>query len=93
MIVAGVLDFINNNAEGVDGGALYLLSYGQVLMQRGSEMNFIGNNGSLGSAIVVESRNVDNTLPRTIFNPLCFIRYGADSTAAPFTWQEVMLFN
>ena len=93
MTVAGILDFTENSAEGVDGGALYILSYGQVVMQKGSQMNFIGNNGSLGSAIVVESRNVANTLSRVIFNPLCFLRYGANATAPPFTWEEVTLFG
>ena len=101
MTVSGRLDFIDNDAENSDGGALYITSYGQVVMQRGSEMNFIGNNGSLGGAIVVESQNIGNrrlkinntvnelTTALTAFNPLCFLRYGSNDSLSPLQWEEV----
>ena len=93
MTLEGRLDFFNNNAENFDGGALYITSYGQIVMEKGSEMNFVGNKGRLGSAIVLESRNVVNSLTRTEFNPLCFIRYAANPLAPPREWKEVMLFQ
>ena len=89
MTVNGRVDFEDNNAESVDGGALYLTSYGQVVLQRGAQMNFIGNRGRLGSAIVVEAQNVVNALVNLAFNPQCFLRYGGFSTLSPLNWKEV----
>ena len=89
MTVNGRVDFKDNNAENVDGGALYLTSYSQVVLQRGAQMNFIGNRGSFGSAIVVEAQNVVNSLIRSSFNPQCFLRYDEFSTLSPLRWTEV----
>ena len=66
-----------------------MTSYGQILLKSGSAMNFVGNRGSLGSALVVESRNAVNSLTRTAHNPLCFLRYDTDPLAPPSEWKEV----
>ena len=89
MTVNGRVDFEDNNAESVDGGALYLTSYGQVVLQRGAQMNFIGNRGRLGSAIVVEAQTVVNALVKLAFNPQCFLRYDGFLTLSPLNWTEV----
>lgn len=89
MTIDGRVDFEDNNSENVDGGALYLTSYSQVVLQRGAQMNFVGNRGSFGSAIVVEAQNVVNVLVRSTFNPQCFLRYGEFSTLSPLNWTEV----
>ena len=89
MTVDGRVDFENNNAENVDGGALYLTSYSQVVLRRGAQMNFVGNRGSLGSAIVVEAQNVVNVLSNSSFNPQCFLRYDEFSMLSPLKWTEV----
>ncbi len=53
-------------------------------------MNFIGNRGSLGSAIVVEAQRVaDSGFAQLAFNPLCFLRYGPDQTLSPEDWEQV----
>ena len=85
------LDFIHNNAEGSDGGALYVTSYGQVVLEKGATMNFTGNRGSLGSAIVVESQLVQSGFHQLAYNPQCFLRYGPDSTLSPLEWNEVSI--
>ena len=85
----GNLDFINNNAESSDGGALYVTSYGQVVLQRGAEINFTGNRGHLGSAVVVESQLVGNGFDQLAYNPQCFLQYRPNSTLSPLEWNEV----
>ena len=85
------LRFIHNDAESSDGGALYVTSYGQVVLERGAEMNFIGNRGSLGSAIVVESQVVGSGFEQLVYNPQCFLRYGPDPFLTPLEWSEVRL--
>ena len=91
MILNGTVDFIGNNAENLDGGALYIISHGQVVLQRGSQMNFIENRGSLGSAIVVETQHIRTNLLTTVNNPLCFFRYDDSSLLGlpPSEWKEV----
>ena len=89
MTVDGSLIFLNNDVQNFGGGALYIISYGQIVLKNGSTMNFVGNRGNLGGAIVLESRNVVNSLTRTAFNPLCFLRYDADPLAPPNEWKEV----
>ena len=89
MIIDGRLNFIENDVRDFDGGALYVTSYGQIVLKSGSGMNFVGNRGSLGSALVVESRNAVNSLTRTAHNPLCFLRYDTDPLAPPSEWKEV----
>lgn len=41
----GIMDFINNTTP--DGSALYLISFGQVLLRKGLKMKFSGNKGRL----------------------------------------------
>lgn len=85
----GRLDFIENIDSTAEGAALYLTSYGQIVMQEGAEMNFIGNTARLGAAILVETQSVVSELQRVIFNPLCFIRYGPAPFQSPLNWKNV----
>ncbi len=85
----GRLEFLYNNAENSDGGALYVTSYAQVVLERGAEMNFIGNRGNLGSAIVVEAQFVGSVFKETTYNRQCFLKYGPDQTLSPNDWNEV----
>ena len=41
----GPVKFYSNNAEGVNGGAVYLLSFSQLLLQNGTQLEFINNTG------------------------------------------------
>ena len=43
--VRGELSFIGNNAENVEGGALYISAFGQVKLYQNSHLNFINNTG------------------------------------------------
>ena len=90
LTVDGKLDFLNNNAANFDGGALYVTSYGQVVLEHGTEMNFIGNSGRIGSAIVVESQNIVRVSETSVpFNPQCFLQYGPEPNLSPLKWEEV----
>ena len=89
MTVEGKIDFIGNNVENFDGGALYVTSYGQVVLDRGAEITFVGNQGLLGSAMVVETQLVVSSLSKTGFNPQCFLLYRPDGFLSPLDWEEV----
>ena len=41
----GQLDFYSNNAVGFDGGAIYLLSYSQMLLHNDTHLEFVNNTG------------------------------------------------
>ena len=41
----GTVKFYSNNALGVDGGAVYLLSFSQLLLQNGLQLEFVNNIG------------------------------------------------
>ena len=45
MGVNGTIEFRDNSAVQLDGGALYVTSFGQVQMFRGSHLNFTNNRG------------------------------------------------
>ena len=91
LTLEGRLDFIENSETTPtrDGAALHITSNGQIVMQDGAEMNFIGNTANLGSAIVVETQIVISELQRLPFNPLCFLRYGPDPFQSPLKWENV----
>ena len=36
---------MNNDAEAYDGGAIYLLSFSQIVMRPGGHLNFVNNTG------------------------------------------------
>ena len=36
---------MNNNAETFDGGAIYLLSFSQIILNPGAQFHFYGNTG------------------------------------------------
>ena len=42
---SGNISFINNNAEGSDGGALYMLTSSQITLNSGAHLEFINNTG------------------------------------------------
>ena len=41
----GNVTFINNNAEGVDGGAIYMVTFSQMILNSGAHLKFINNTG------------------------------------------------
>ena len=41
----GPVKFYSNNAVGFDGGAIYLLSYSQLLLQSDTQLEFVNNTG------------------------------------------------
>ena len=45
MKVSGGMYFIANDGIGINGGALYLTSLGQLLLSKGANFTFRGNNG------------------------------------------------
>jgi len=49
------LKFIDNNAEGLAGGAMYLTSYTQVILFQGSTFDFINNTGRCAVCVFVHS--------------------------------------
>ena len=91
LTVDGQLWFTDNNAENMDGGALYVTSYGQVALTKGATLHFERNLGNLGSSIVVESQTVVNGFTKILYNPLCFLLYGPDYTLPPQEWEGVCL--
>lgn len=49
----GQLNFLNNEASGSDGGALYAISLGQLELEKGSGMIFQNNSGKYGQTCIV----------------------------------------
>ena len=43
--VVGNLSFIGNNAENIEGGAVYISAFGQIKLYRGTYISFINNVG------------------------------------------------
>ena len=41
----GNITFINNDAEGIDGGAIYMLTFSQMILNAGTHLKFISNTG------------------------------------------------
>ena len=41
----GNASFINNNAEGFDGGAIYMLTFSQMILYPGAHLRFANNTG------------------------------------------------
>ena len=41
----GNISFIHNNAEGIDGGAIYMLTFSQMILNAGAHLKFINNTG------------------------------------------------
>ena len=41
----GNVSFTNNNAEGFDGGALYMLTSSQIMLNIGTHLEFLNNTG------------------------------------------------
>ena len=48
----GTIDFIGNNADISDGGAIYVTSQGQLILTDGTTMNFDGNHGRYTASTV-----------------------------------------
>ena len=42
---SGPATFIHNNAEAVNGGAIILISFSQIFLYHGANIDFIGNTG------------------------------------------------
>ena len=43
--VSGGMHFVANDGAGINGGAMYLTSLGQLLLSQGANFTFEGNNG------------------------------------------------
>ncbi|KAL5494004.1 hypothetical protein EMCRGX_G015272 [Ephydatia muelleri] len=72
----GTFEFIGNNADTSDGGAIYITSQGQLIFSEGTAISFHGNHGS---------PEVPG-FTKLLYNPLCFIRY-EDNQLSPFLWK------
>ena len=49
----GNVSFTNNNAEGYDGGALYMLTSSQITLNTGAHLEFVNNTGGYDVCICV----------------------------------------
>ena len=47
----GNISFINNNAEGIDGGAIYMLTFSQMMLNAGAHLKFINNTGGYVTSV------------------------------------------
>ena len=43
--VEGTVSFTGNDAEHIDGGALYMQSFGQLRLKKGSQLHFTNSTG------------------------------------------------
>eukprot|EP00731_Ephydatia_muelleri_P010203 Em0005g789a len=82
----GTFEFIGNNADTSDGGAIYITSQGQLILSEGTAISFHGNHGRLGAAFVTEYSPEVPGFTKLLYNPLCFIRY-EDNQLSPFLWK------
>eukprot|EP00731_Ephydatia_muelleri_P010194 Em0005g780a len=82
----GTFEFIGNNADTSDGGAIYVTSQGQLILTEGTAISFHGNHGRLGAAFVTEYSPEVSGFTKLLYNPLCFIRY-EDNQLSPFLWK------
>jgi hypothetical protein len=88
--VHGDIEFIENNGAGLDGGAMYLTSLGQLVLFAGASITFDRNMGVLGAAVVGDTIFVPSVVFRLIYNPLCMIRYENDRLP-PDEWENVSI--
>ncbi|XP_065919889.1 uncharacterized protein [Dysidea avara] len=94
--VAGILHFtgpatfVDNDAGTFDGGAVHLLSLGQIVVNPGADLMFTNNSGRNGAALVSNRASFPAVFERTYFNPLCFIRYSS-ATVPPEEWSQVSM--
>ena len=49
----GKVSFTNNNAEGYDGGAIYLLTFSQMTLNDGVQLEFTNNTGGYDNCVMV----------------------------------------
>ncbi|KAL5493999.1 hypothetical protein EMCRGX_G015265 [Ephydatia muelleri] len=83
----GTFEFIGNNANTSDGGAIYITSQGQLILTEGTAISFHGNHGRLGAAFVTQHVPEVSGFTKLLYNPLCFIRY-EDDQLSPFLWKR-----
>jgi hypothetical protein len=88
--VEGEIQFIGNDARRDGGGALYISSFGQILMKYNSKIVFANNTGRTGSAIVVDTQRTSSTFSNILFNPYCFLLF-EDVHEAPAKWTNVTI--
>eukprot|EP00731_Ephydatia_muelleri_P010297 Em0005g883a len=82
MRVGGSLQMINNTNEG-QGGTLYVLSHGRIILYDNVQVTFDGNNGSSGASIVTEGA-IPSIFEQLPDNRLCFLQH---STSASLSSQ------
>ena len=49
----GNISFTNNNAEGFDGGAMYMLTFSQMTLNDGAQLEFTNNTGGYDNCVMV----------------------------------------
>ncbi|XP_064396716.1 uncharacterized protein LOC135343670 isoform X3 [Halichondria panicea] len=91
-IVGSLVDFFGdlsfiNNTDTVEG-ALSLLSFGQMRVNRGLHINFNGNKGRLGAAITVTTPGTSTAFLSLLYNSACFATY-EDTLVTPTDWEDV----
>jgi hypothetical protein len=88
--IHGKLAFVANDNQ--LGAAVYLSSFGQLQLFRGTEVDFTNNTGSVAAAIEVEPLYVEPFLVGVPGNPQCFIIYEFVNQVQK-NWNATIAFN
>eukprot|EP00731_Ephydatia_muelleri_P010204 Em0005g790a len=81
----GTFEFIGNNADTSDGGAIYVTSQGQLILTEGLLLVSMAITEGTYDALRVHVPEVSG-FTKLLYNPLCFIRY-EDNQLSPFLWK------
>lgn len=89
VVLKGDIRFENNrhHPEGFSG-ALYLSSFGQIVLHENTNITFYNNTGNEGACIVVRGQLIAAAFTRQLYNPQCFLQY-QDATEPPQNWKNV----
>eukprot|EP00731_Ephydatia_muelleri_P010295 Em0005g881a len=78
---------IFNSTNAVDGSAMSFISLGQAVLYTNSNVNFLGNVGSLGASIALEDlRYLPTAFQQVLFNPICIFRH-IHLRESPLNWE------
>lgn len=89
VVLKGDIRFENNrhHPEGFSG-ALYLSSFGQIVLHENTNITFYKNTGNEGACIVVRGQLIAAAFTRQLYNPQCFLQY-QNATEPPQNWKNV----
>lgn len=73
-------------------GALYLSSFGQIVLNRGTNITFLNNTGKEGACIVVRGQLIADAFKQQLYNPQCFLQYEIP-TIPPHQWDVNVTFE